>query len=125
MKKSFEVVDEKFESSHDAVYSYITGFLLSVFLTIIPYVMVTEQMFGRSSLLIGITFFAIAQLLVQVIFFLHLPTKEKPYWNAIIFMYTLVIVLFLVIGSLWIMYNLNMNMMEVSPFNSNEGFIPQ
>lgn len=125
MKKSFEVVDEKFESSHDAVYSYITGFLLSVFLTIIPYVMVTEQMFGRNSLLIGITFFAIAQLLVQVIFFLHLPTKEKPYWNAIIFMYTLVIVLFLVIGSLWIMYNLNMNMMEVSPFNSNEGFIPQ
>lgn len=125
MKKSFEVVDEKFESSHDAVYSYITGFLLSVFLTIIPYVMVTEQMFGKMSLLIGITFFAIAQLLVQVIFFLHLPTKEKPYWNAIIFMYTLVIVLFLVIGSLWIMYNLNMNMMEVSPFNSNEGFIPQ
>ena len=125
MKKSFEVVDEKFESSHDAIYSYITGFLLSVFLTIIPYVMVTEQMFGRNSLLVGIIFFAIAQLLVQVIFFLHLPTKEKPYWNAIIFMYTLVIVLFLVIGSLWIMYNLNMNMMEVSPFNSNEGFIPQ
>lgn len=125
MKKSFEVVDEKFESSHDAVYSYITGFLLSVFLTIIPYVMVIEQMFGRNSLLVGIIFFAIAQLLVQVIFFLHLPTKEKPYWNTIIFIYTLVIVFFLVAGSLWIMYNLNMNMMEVSPFNSNEGFIPQ
>jgi len=125
MKKSFEVVDEKFESSHDALYSYITGFLLSVFLTIIPYVMVTEQMFGRNSLLYGITFFAVAQLCVQVIFFLHLPTKEKPYWNVIVFFYTLLIVAFLVIGSLWIMYNLNMNMMGVSPFNSNEGFIPQ
>lgn len=87
--------------------------------------MVTERMFGRNSLLIGVTLFAIAQLCVQVIFFLHLPAKEKPYWNIIVFVYTLIIVAFLVIGSLWIMYNLNVNMMGVSPFHSNEGFIPQ
>ncbi len=125
MKKSFEVIDEKFESSRNALYSYLIGFLLSVFLTILPYVMVTERMFGRNSLLIGVTLFAIAQLCVQVIFFLHLPAKEKPYWNIIVFVYTLIIVAFLVIGSLWIMYNLNVNMMGVSPFHSNEGFIPQ
>lgn len=125
MKKSFEVIDEKFESSRNALYSYLIGFLLSVFLTILPYVMVTERMFGRNSLLIGVTLFAIAQLCVQVVFFLHLPAKEKPYWNIIVFVYTLVIVAFLVIGSLWIMYNLNVNMMGVSPFHSNEGFIPQ
>ncbi len=125
MKKSFEVIDEKFESSRDALYSYVTGFFLSLFLTIIPYVMVTEQMFGELSRLIGITFFAVAQLCVQVIFFLHLPTKEKPYWNIIVFVYTLLILSFLVVGSLWIMYHLNYNMMGKSPFHSNEGFIPQ
>lgn len=87
--------------------------------------MVTEQMFGRNSLVVGITFFAVAQLFTQVIFFLHLPAKEKPYWNILVFVYTLLIVAFLVIGSMWIMYHLNMNMMGVSPFHSNEGFIPQ
>lgn len=125
MKKSFEVIDEKFEASHDAMMSYITGFLLSIFLTIVPYVMVTERVFGRDSLVIGIVFFAIAQLCVQVLFFLHIPAKAKPYWNIIVFVYTLLIVAFLVIGSLWIMHNLNTNMMGKSPFHSNEGFIPQ
>lgn len=125
MKKSFEVIDDKFESSREALFSYVTGFLLSIFLTIIPYVMVTERLFGKESLLFGIIFFGVAQLVVQVIFFLHLPAKQKPYWNIVVFVYTLIIVLFLVVGSLWIMYHLNMNMMGVSPFNSNEGFIPQ
>jgi cytochrome o ubiquinol oxidase operon protein cyoD len=83
MKKSFEVVNEKFESSRDALFSYIAGFFLSLFLTIIPYVMVTEQMLDRKSSLIWIFFFAVAQLCVQVLFFLHLPAKEKPYWNII------------------------------------------
>lgn len=125
MKKSFEIVDEKFESSRDALFSYITGFVLSIFLTIVPYAMVTEHMFGGDSLMIGALFFAVAQLFVQVLFFLHLPLQQKPYWNIIIFFYTLLVVLFLVIGSLWIMYHLNKNMMGVSPFHSNEGFIPQ
>lgn len=125
MKKSFEVVDEKFESSHKAFLSYVTGFLLSIVLSIIPYAMVTEQMFGKNSLMIGITFFALAQLVVQVVFFLHLPVKEKPYWNIVVFVYTLLIVAFLVIGSLWIMYHLNYNMMGVTPFKSNEGYVPQ
>ncbi len=125
MKKSFEVVDAQFESSRNAMHSYVIGFFLSLFLTVIPYVMVTEQMFWRNSLLFGITFFAVAQLITQVFFFLHLPAKEKPYWNILAFVYTLLVVAFLVIGSMWIMYNLNMNMMGMSPFHSNEGFIPQ
>ena len=125
MKKSFEVIDEKFESSRNAILSYVTGFLFSIVLSIIPYVMVTEQMFGKFSLMVGVTFFAVVQLVVQVVFFLHLPAKEKPYWNIIVFVYTLLIIAFLVIGSLWIMHHLNYNMMGVTPFKSNEGYIPQ
>lgn len=125
MKKSFEIVDDTFESSQNALYSYITGFALSIFLTVISYVMVTEQMFARNTLFVGIVVFAVVQLCAQVYFFLHLPVKEKPYWDMIIFFYTILILLILVIGSLWIMYNLNVNMMGVSPFHSNEGFIPQ
>lgn len=125
MKKSFEVVDEKFESSRDALFSYVTGFALSIVLSCIPYVMVTEQMFGKSSLMVGVILFAVAQLVIQVVFFLHLPVKKKPYWNIVVFVYTLLIVAFLVVGSLWIMYHLNYNMMGITPFKSNEGYIPQ
>jgi cytochrome o ubiquinol oxidase operon protein cyoD len=125
MKKSFEVIDEKFESSRSAFFSYVVGFVLSVLLSVIPYMMVTGHMFGTRSLVIGVTLFAITQLIVQVLFFLHLPAKEKPYWNIIVFVYTLLIVAFLVIGSLWIMYHLNYNMMGVTPFKSNEGYVPQ
>jgi cytochrome o ubiquinol oxidase operon protein cyoD len=125
MKKDFEVIDEKFEGSQNALYSYIIGFALSLLLTIIPYSIVTERVFGQKSLLVGVVLFGIAQLIVQVIFFLHLPAKTKPFWNIIVFIFTLIIIIFLVVGTLWIMYHLNYNMMGVSPFKSNEGYIPQ
>ncbi len=125
MKKDFEVIDEKFEGSQNALYSYIIGFALSLLLTIIPYSIVTERVFSQKSLLVGVVLFGIAQLIVQVIFFLHLPAKTKPFWNIIVFIFTLIIIMFLVVGTLWIMYHLNYNMMGVSPFKSNEGYIPQ
>ncbi len=125
MQKKYEVIDEQFEASKDAMGSYITGFALSILLTVIPYVIVTERLFTRTNLVIWIACFAVAQFLVQVLFFLHLPVKVKPYWNVIVFVFTLLIVTFLVVGTLWIMYHLNVNMMGTSPFNSNEGYIPQ
>lgn len=125
MQKKYEVIDEQFEASKDAMGSYITGFALSILLTVIPYVIVTERLFTRTNLVIWIACFAVAQFLVQVLFFLHLPAKVKPYWNVIVFVFTLLIVTFLVVGTLWIMYHLNVNMMGTSPFNSNEGYIPQ
>ena len=125
MKNSFDIIDEKLEASKSAMRSYVIGFVLSIVLTLIPYYLVTERVFGDESLVLGVTLFGILQLLVQVVFFLHLHKKSKPHWNMIIFSFTLLIVAFLVIGSLWIMYHLNMNMMGASPFHSNEGYIPQ
>jgi len=124
MKNSYKITDERFEASQNAFRSYTIGFVLSLVLTFIPYFMVTKQVFGASSLLVAIVFFGIAQLFVQVIFFLHLHPKSRPHWNIIVFVYTLVIVAFLVVGSLWIMHNLNTNMMGKTPFNSNEGYVP-
>jgi len=125
MTHSFPVIDEKLEASRKALQSYVTGFIFSLLLTIAPYYLVTRHLLGGWSVLAAVIFFAVVQLLVQVVFFLHLPAKTKPYWNLIVFFFTLLIVSFLVVGSLWIMYHLNYNMMGVSPFNSNEGYIPQ
>ena len=125
MKNSFEIIDEQLEASKRAMRSYSIGFVLSVVLTLIPYYFVTRELFSAKNLLLVAAFFGVLQLFVQVIFFLHLHKKSKPHWNMIIFSFTLLIVSFLVIGSLWIMYHLNVNMMGASPFHSNEGYIPQ
>jgi cytochrome o ubiquinol oxidase operon protein cyoD len=125
MATQFDVIDDRLESSQRAMRSYVIGLILSLLLTYIPYAMVTKRLFGPESLLVGSAFFGVAQLLVQIFFFLHLPAKVKPYWDLVVFFFTFLIVAFLVIGSLWIMYHLNYNMMGASPFNSNEGYIPQ
>jgi cytochrome o ubiquinol oxidase operon protein cyoD len=123
MKNSFKVIDEQFESSKRAMRSYSTGFVLSIILTLIPYYLVTHS--STPHLVPFVVLFGVLQLFVQVIFFLHLHPASRPRWNLIVLLYTTLIVLFLVIGSLWVMYHLTMNMMGMSPFNSNEGYIPQ
>ena len=124
MSNNYKIIDEKFESSKGAMRSYVIGFVLSIIATLIPYCMVTRLLLGPQSLIIATSIFGVAQLIIQVVFFLHLHPKSRPRWNMIVFTYTILIVMFLVIGSLWIMYHLNMNMMGTSPFHSNEGYVP-
>ena len=124
-KNDFKVIDEQYEAGRYAMRSYVTGFVLSIIFTIIPYVIVVNHMFGKQSLVLAVVLFGVTQLIAQVIFFLHLSKKSKPQWNIIVFIFTVLIVAILVVGSLWVMYNLNYNMADVSPFNSNEGYIPQ
>lgn len=125
MKTRVEVIDETWEKKRDSLYSYILGFVLSLLCTILPYIAVTHRVLERDSLVALVIFFAITQFIIQVVFFLHLPARRKPYWNLIVFFFTLAVVTFLVGGSLWIMYHLNQNMMGLTPTSSNEGFIPQ
>lgn len=54
--------------------------------------------------------FAISQLLVQLIFFLHLGRESKPRWNILVFLFAALVVLIVVVGSLWIMNNLDYHM---------------
>lgn len=125
MAYTFDVIDKRLESGKKAMYLYIAGFIISLLLTLLPYYIVTRHVADTANILYGIAFFGVAQLLAQVLFFLHLPAKVKPYWNLLVFFFTLLIVSFLVVGTLWIMYHLNYNMMGQTPFNSNEGYIPQ
>lgn len=124
MTKDFKVIDEQYESGRSAMRSYVTGFVLSIFLTLFPYFIVVKHMLGEQGSFFAVVLFGVVQLFVQVIFFLHLSKKSRPLWNMVVLAFTVFVVSFLVIGSIWIMYNLNYNMTKVSPFNSNEGYIP-
>ena len=54
---------------------------------------------------------ALLQILVQLGYFLHMNTKSDEWWNMISFVFTVLIIAIVVIGSLWIMFHLNHNMM--------------
>lgn len=54
---------------------------------------------------------AITQAILQLVFFFHIGLGSKPRWN-IVSLFFAIFVLFLVIGgSMWIMYNLDYNLM--------------
>ena len=90
----------------------VTGFILSLILTMTAYFVVTRQLIdgrGRVLLLAGL---AVMQLYVQLIFFLHIAEEKSPRWNVRIFAFMLMVVGIVVGGSLWIMDNLNYHMIS-------------
>jgi cytochrome o ubiquinol oxidase subunit IV len=110
-----------FVSSHDPNHGslrlYVTGFVLSISLTIMAYLMVTDHTLSKWPLVVAIAVLAFIQFLVQLVFFLHLGAEAKPRWKLSVFAFMALIVLILVVGSLWIMNNLNYRMMTPDQTN--------
>lgn len=98
------------KSQHGTIASLSLGFILSILLTLAAYVAVVEQLVPNGLLIIIIICLALMQFVVQMIFFLHLDKEAGPRWNLIVFLSTVSVVLIVVVGSLWIMQNLNYNM---------------
>ncbi|MEI7683217.1 MAG: cytochrome o ubiquinol oxidase subunit IV [Candidatus Saccharibacteria bacterium] len=99
------------KSSHQAtVGSYVSGFILSIIFTIIPYYVVVNKNISGNQLLAIIIGFAIVQVFIQVFFFLHLGRGPKPLYNVAFFSATLCAILLVVGGSLFIMSHLHYNM---------------
>jgi cytochrome o ubiquinol oxidase operon protein cyoD len=97
-------------AAHGSLASYSTGFILSIGLTIAAYYLVVEHAltgWGLSAALVGL---AILQLLVQLIFFLHMTRESKPRWNLIVFLFMVLVIVIVAFGSLWIMHNLDYHM---------------
>jgi cytochrome o ubiquinol oxidase operon protein cyoD len=90
--------------------SYTVGFVLSLLLSLTAYFAVTHHQNSRRFLLITIFALALTQLLVQLLYFLHLDRESKPRWNLMVAGFAATVVLILVLGSLWIMNNLNYHM---------------
>lgn len=105
--------------------AYIVGFILSLILTLIPYFIVIYHWVNANFLLPTILIFAMLQLVVQLLFFLHLGRETKPRWKLVIFISFISIIIIIVGGSLWIMQHLNysMSMFQLNNLmNYGEGF---
>lgn len=96
--------------AHGPTYrQYVTGFALAIVLTVIPFALVMDHVVAATALLIA--GFALAQILVHVVYFLHVNTSSEQRWNLMALLYTTVMVFIVLGGSLWIMHHLYLNMM--------------
>lgn len=98
-------------AAHGNVKQYTIGFILSIILTVIPFGMVMAGGFSRGLLVTVIAITAVAQVLIQLVYFLHMNSSSEQRWNVIAFVYTIVCIAVLLIGSVWIMNYLHLNMM--------------
>lgn len=95
---------------------YTTGFILSVILTLVPFWIVMQDLAEGWTLVLLLMMFAVAQLFIQLVYFLHLGDEQKPKWQQTSFVFAMFFVVVLVIGSIWIMYELDYN---AHPMNQN------
>lgn len=98
--------------------TYTAGYVLSVLWTLLAYVIVAGHILSGTWAIAAVVALAVVQLVTQLIFFLHLGQEGKPRWNLAAFLFTVLTVFVIVAGSLWIMHNLNYNMM--SPHEMND-----
>jgi cytochrome o ubiquinol oxidase operon protein cyoD len=93
---------------------YLIGFLLSVVLTAVPFWLVmTGALHDAQTTAFLIIGFAVVQIIVHTICFLHVNTRAEGGWTLMAYAFTAVMVLIVIAGSLWIMYHLNQNMMAM------------
>jgi cytochrome o ubiquinol oxidase operon protein cyoD len=104
-------------ASHGTVKSYVTGFSLSLILTVLSFGAVMTGLVPHDMMLAAIVGLAVTQLVVQLVFFLHLGTAPEQRNNTVIFILTGLLIATVVAGSLWVMHNANVNMMptQMSP----------
>lgn len=97
------------ETARGSVRSYVTGFVLSLILTLTAYLLVVHGVFSGWTLVYALAALAVSQLLVQLVCFLHLGRESRPRWNLTVMLFAVMVVAILVFGSLWIMKNLAYN----------------
>ncbi|MCP3712139.1 cytochrome o ubiquinol oxidase subunit IV [Paraburkholderia sp. CNPSo 3274] len=97
--------------AHGSAKSYNTGFILSIVLTVIPFALVMHPMLPRATTLLVVVIFAVLQLVVHLVYFLHMSRSSEGGWNLISFVFTLVILFIVVALSVWIIWSMHFNMM--------------
>jgi cytochrome o ubiquinol oxidase operon protein cyoD len=104
--------------AHGSFKDYTIGFILSVILTAIPFWLVMTHQLPPATTKFVILGFAAVQVVVHMIYFLHMNSKSEGGWNMMAMILTVILLFIVMTGSIWVMYHMNANMM---PNMSNEG----
>jgi cytochrome o ubiquinol oxidase operon protein cyoD len=100
------------EAAHGSYRSYIIGFVLSVVLTLPPFWVVMSGVEMNLVLALAIIFgLGAVQIMVHVHYFLHVTVQAEEGWQAMSLIFTAVLLVIILAGSIWVMFHLHENMM--------------
>lgn len=100
------------KGGHGSLKSYLIGFVLSVILTVIPFWVVMGEPLDSKGIAVAIIFIlGGAQMLVHIHYFLHVSLKAEEGWQAMSMGLTILLLVIVLSGSIWVMFNLQENMM--------------
>ncbi|KQQ32449.1 cytochrome C oxidase subunit IV [Duganella sp. Leaf126] len=103
---------EQDDGNHGTLKDYAIGFVLSVILTAIPFWLVMAKVFDKSSTTaVVILGFAAVQVVVHMVYFLHMNGKSEEGWTLLSTLFTMILLVIVLSGSIWVMYHMNVNMM--------------
>ena len=101
---------------HSSLRDYSIGFVLSIILTAIPFWLVMAKVIAdRNTAVLVLGAFAVVQILVHMVYFLHMNGKVEGGWTLLSTIFTVVFVAIAIAGTLWVMFHMNTNMMPAHP----------
>jgi len=95
----------------EGIRGYLIGLALATLITVVAFFVSQTSLVWQPSIPVALIVLAIAQMGVHLVFFLHITTGPESSNNILALAFGLLIVFLLLVGSLWIMTNLNHNMM--------------
>jgi cytochrome o ubiquinol oxidase operon protein cyoD len=105
--------DEEEHSVGERLLGYFVGLGLALLFTAVSFFIAGTDLVWQPSIPVAIIVLAIAQMGIHLVFFLHITTGSDNTNNVMALAFGVMIVVLVVGGSLWIMANLNSNMMPM------------
>lgn len=94
---------------------YVVGFLLAAVLTAIPFWLVMTHAISGVQASFVIMGLAAVQVVVHMVYFLHMNSRSEGGWTMIALLFTVLVLVIVLGGSLWVMHHLDVNMMPMTP----------
>jgi cytochrome o ubiquinol oxidase operon protein cyoD len=114
------------EGPHSTFSGYMTGFVLSIILTAIPFWLILNKVIAdRNTAVLVLGGFAVVQILVHMVCFLHMNGKVEGGWTLLSTIFTVVFVAIAISGTLWVMFHMNSNMMPDHPSAMSASMPPE
>lgn len=101
--------------SHGSFASYAVGFVLSIILTAAAFWVVMSHAMPPGGTVATIAILAAVQVVVHLVCFLHLNFSSEQRWNVMAFAFAVLVVAIILVGSLWIIHNMTVRMMDHMP----------
>lgn len=99
------------EGSTPELRTYLTGFVLALVLTAIPFGVVYFKLLPVAATIAVIAVAAIVQVIVHLRYFLHIDFRQTPKENLLAMAFAGFLIFVMVGGTLWIMFDLHYRMM--------------